>query len=225
VNWGGDSPISTQSAEVKSYPLIPPQNVRITNPGEANQAVAWNAVGGAKGYMVYAFEDAAETDVTKAVGSQLRAANQTSITIGSGEYLDDQTLQQFDMPLPAGDYYFRVMTIAEDEANNTALSAATEASAKPGRRISTAQVTALINDENAIWNTSGKGFIMIDVRNSSSGNVMGNLQIPQNNTSPNSASGPIFEDSDTAINFFNRVLHEIKAHPAYNGPDTLIFIH
>jgi len=204
-------------------PLDPPENVRITNPGATSQAVAWNAVAGATGYIVYAFESATETNTDNAVGSQTRTASQTTITIGSGENLTCTTQQQFTIPLPGCNLYFRVQALAADAADNSELSAAT-APAKPGRRITTAQVTALINDQTAIWNTSGKGFIMIDVRGGDStttSRVMGNIDIPQNNVS---GSNPIFS-LQSSRDFFDRVMHEIKAHPAYNGPDTLILIH
>lgn len=204
-------------------PLPAPQNVRITNPGATSQAVAWDAVAGAAGYVVYAFESATETDIAKAVGSQSRTAAQTTITIGSGENLTCTTQQQFTIPLPGCNLYFRVQAIATEASENSALSAAS-APAKPGRRITTAQVTALINDQSAIWNTSGKGFIMIDVRGGDSNTtsrVMGNIDIPQNNVS---GTNPIFS-LQSSRDFFDRVMHELKAHPAYNGPDTLILIH
>jgi len=204
-------------------PLDPPANVRITSPGATSQAVAWDAVAGATGYIVYAFESATETNTANAVGSQARTAAQTTITIGSGENLTCTTQQQFTVPLPGCKLYFRVQAIAEDAADNSALSDAS-AAAKPGRRVNSTQVSALINDQTKIWNTSGKGFVMIDVRGGDStttSRVMGNIDIPQNNVS---GTNPIFS-LQSSRDFFDRVMHELKAHPAYNGPDTLIFIH
>ena len=202
-------------------PLPAPANVRITNPGQANQAVAWDAVGGAASYMVYAFDSADETDIANAVGSQ--SLTTTSITIGSGELLTGTTLQGFTIALPAGPLFFRVRAIAADQADNSDLSVAT-AGAKPGRRIDTNQITALINDPKAVWNTSGKGFILIDVRTGTStptGRVRGNIDIPLDNPT---GTNSIFSLASNR-NFFDRVLYEVKAHPAYNGPDTLIIIY
>ena len=202
-------------------PLPAPVNVRITNAGQANQAVAWDAVAGASSYVVYAFDSAAETDIANSVGSQSLTA--TSITISSGEQATGTTLQGFTIALPAGPLYFRVRAIATDQADNSDLSAAT-AGAKPGRRVNTAQITALINDPNGPWNTSGKGFIMIDVRTGTStptGRVRGNIDIPLDNPT---GTNSIFSLASNR-NFFDRVLYEIEAHPAYNGPDTLIFLY
>jgi len=202
-------------AIVPAVQLIAPTGVSIGNPAAANQQIVWDAVPGATGYTVYAFESATETDSANAVRSQNVAATATNFNIASGEFLGDMAVQAFALPLPAGTFYFRVRALAADPLDNSPISAAV--SAAPGRRVNTAQATALINDPVI----GANGFIAIDVRIQTASMATGAIQLPIDNRTGTNGAFTVVRNQEA----FDRFQLEIQAHPNYNGAESLIFIY
>ena len=141
--------------------------------------------------------------------------------------------QDFDLPLPFRAFYFRVVAIAENSANNSEMSDYVRAF--PGGRSTSPEQSAALIEHALTPRAEGglgaayPGFIFFQ-----SGNVgingaglAGRLYLPFSN-SPT----PIpdyFGFDETHIDgpsnrpWIERIILEIQNHPAYNGEDTLIF--
>ena len=134
--------------------------------------------------------------------------------------------QGFDLPLPYKSFHFRVVAIPADEARNDESAPSDSIQAKPGARsVTPAQMRALV--ENARENgAGGDGFMFIEVGRRTLNYIVGTfdstfIQFNWPTTSENSLfDGPA---SMTNRNFVDRAAIEIQNHPAYLGPDTVIF--
>jgi len=227
----------------------------------ANRALVWDAVPNATGYMVYAFENMDETDPNKAYRSQMVSEPQIMIGHESvtqarekfndteGEQLCEDTepvnedgyiswgvmiassRQDFEVPLPYKEFYFRVVALAENERNNSDMSDWTLT--LPGARsVSPIQAKLLIEDAKErgaaypyfVFIQTGTLRYMPNEAGEAGGGVAGRLYIPFANTpTPNPDYFGDNIDSQTARDFAARVAIEIQNHPAYIGEDTLVF--
>lgn len=143
-------------------------------------------------------------------------------------------------PLPHGDYFLRVMGIAPHPVGPSRLSYPTPA-LQFGRRVTTAQQAEVIDEHEEQFPDAG--FIIIDIRDNwfnhnevrpdtehttTTTIFPGAIRIPfeNQNSEGNMNIGGVTDNYRLPNQrFLERVQHELKAHPNYNGPDTLIFIH
>ena len=214
---------------------LPAPVVSLTDIGEENRVVSWTEVPGAVGYVVYAFNAANQTNPRNAYRSQFVTG--TQITIGWGDSQPHTVAnwgaditQGFDLPLPFRFFHFRVVAVAEDPAGNSRISNAVNA--RPGARIVNApQTLALIEDAKRRFGANaGMGHIAI---------LIGLVQ-PTDALGPGTILIPILQSSADYFNevsghasgrgsegnraFVDRAAMETRAHPSYNGPETVIFV-
>lgn len=226
-----------------------------------NRALVWDEVPGAVGYIVYAFDEEDETDPEKAfrsqridepffrIGHESVTQARTKFNDTPGEQLDIDTMpvnedgelswgamfvssrQDFDLPLPYREFYFRVVAVAADEKNNSDMS--DYVLTLPGARSSDPmQSKALIEDAKArgaaepyfIYIQTGTLRYLPDEDGVAAGGIFGRLYVPFSNT-PTPNPDYLGDNIDGATNrsFIDRITIEIENHPAYIGPETLIF--
>jgi len=226
-----------------------------------SRAIVWDSVPGAVGYRVYAFTSADETDPANAYrvqevkdpqivighGSVTQARRMFNETPGEQLCADTEPVneegyiswgvmlasarQDFDLPLPFKEFYFRVVAVAGEGGNDSEMSDYTLA--KPGARSSSpSQSARLIEDAKArgaqypyfVFIQTGTLRFLPDEEGIAAGGVAGRLYIPFSNTpSPNPDYFGDNIDGPTNRVFVERAAIEIQNHPAYIGEETLIF--
>jgi len=137
--------------------------------------------------------------------------------------------QSFDLPLPYRAFYFRVVALppATGAFSEYAISdPSAPLRATPGARsLDAAQMGALVDD--AIERgAGGLGFIQIETGTQAINNAgtMGVLFVPlSNQPAPSYDYFNSYLDGETNSVFLSRIAFEIQHHPAYIGPETLIF--
>jgi len=136
------------------------------------------------------------------------------------------TRQSFDLPLPYREFDFRVVAVPP-ASSAYARSFRSEAyTTRPGARsLSAAQMGALVNDAIA-RGAGGRGFVQIETgtQTATQAGTAGVLFIPLSNQP--AASYDYFDsglDGFTNATFLARAAFEIQNHPAYIGPETVIF--
>ena len=134
--------------------------------------------------------------------------------------------QSFDLPLPYREFDFRVAAIPPADSAYTASLLSEAYTTRPGARsLSAAQMGALVDDAIA-RGAGGRGFVQIETGTQGVANAgtAGVLFIPLSNQP--AASYDYFDsahDGFTNAPFLARAAFEIQNHPAYIGPETLIF--
>jgi len=226
-----------------------------------NRALVWDSVPGAVGYRVFAFTSAVETNPANAYRTQVvtdpqimighdsvtqarTRFNETpdeqlcadTVPVNADGYLSWGALlgsarQDFDLPLPFREFYFRVVAIAGETGLDSEMSDYTRA--WPGARSSSpAQSLALIEDAKArgaaypyfVFIQTGTLRYLPDEQGVVAGGVTGRLYIPFSNTpTPNPDYFGANIDGETNRAFVERAAIEIQNHPAYIGEETLVF--
>ena len=209
------------------YPI--PQNIRV-NPvavgsdptrSPPHHQVQWDGAAGSIGYTIYVFASATDTSTPL----RTHPVATTQLNIPSFGTRDPMPFA----PLPHGDYFIRVR--AHFPTGDSDLSSATGA-LQFSRRVATAQQNQVITEHASV--EPGAGFIIIDIQNAAGHMAFpgaatifpGAIRIPFDNQAAgvNNYGNPTYYHQMN-IDFGQRVQHELRAHPNYRGPNTLIFLH
>jgi len=135
------------------------------------------------------------------------------------------TRQSFDLPLPYRPFDFRVIAVASPGSLYLDSLKSEPITATPGARsLHADQVGALVDDAIA-RGAGGRGFIQIDTGTQGGAGTVGVIYIPLTGGMQVGGHDYMWNDITGEPNrdFFARAAIEIRNHPAYIGPETLIF--
>ena len=247
--WGASSSLTATGAHlVVELTSVPPLRLNapvltlaaapIPAPSNALHTISWDAVPGASNYRFFVFDNPNETNPLNAlrVIENITVLQQTLSPFGSNVILPFE-------PLPDGNYFIRVQAIPADSTLNSPspLSLAT-AGIRLTRRLNVPQMLQLINTHGGVENGN---YIVVDIRNAfmeganhagsygdsgsltewSNWNTTDSIIIPFPNAGLTVAVPPSLTLAERQANFFVRFADEIRAHPNYVGPDTLVLLY